>query len=155
MSDSTIDRIDQAIVDELQNNARITLTELANRVGLSKTPCQIRMRRLEQDGYILGYHALINRSRMGARHVSFVQVTLSDTRSQALKAFNQAVKKITEVEQCHMIAGNFDYLLKIRTADMDGYRSVLGEKVSTLPHVKQTSTFVVMESVRDSVNQAS
>jgi len=155
MPDSTIDRIDQAIVNELQNNARITLTELANRVGLSKTPCQIRMRRLEDAGYILGYHALINRSRMGARHVSFVEVTLSDTRSQALKAFNQAVKKIAEVEQCHMIAGNFDYLLKIRTADMDSYRSVLGEKVSTLPHVKQTSTFVVMESVRDSVNQAS
>ena len=153
MAEPTIDRIDQAIVNELQNNARITLTELANRVGLSKTPCQIRMRRLENAGYILGYHALINRSRMGARHVSFVQVTLSDTRSQALKSFNQAVKKIPEVEQCHMIAGNFDYLLKIRTADMDSYRSVLGEKVSTLPHVKQTSTFVVMESVRDNVNQ--
>ena len=153
MPDSNFDRIDQSIINELQNNARITLTELSNRVGLSKTPCHIRMRRLEQEGYILGYHALIDRSRMGARHVAFVEVTLSDTRSQALKSFNQAVKKIPEVEQCHMIAGNFDYLLKIRTTDMASYRSVLGEKISTLPHVKQTSTFVVMESVRDSVIQ--
>lgn len=144
-----LDRFDQAIIDELYENARITLTELANRVGLSKTPCQLRMRRLEQSGYILAYRAQINRSRLGARHVAFVQVTLSDTRSTALKAFNQGIGGIKEVEQCHMIAGGFDYLLKIRTTDMDNYRAVLGEKISTLPHVKQTSTFVVMESVKD------
>ncbi|MCP4186274.1 MAG: AsnC family transcriptional regulator [Gammaproteobacteria bacterium] len=145
----TLDRIDQFIIDELQHNARITLTELSNRVGLSKTPCQNRMRKLEKDGLILGYHARINRNRLGVRHIAFVQVTLSDTRSQALKAFNQAIQTIGEVEQCHMIAGDFDYLLKIRTTDMDAYRSVLGEKVSTLPNVKQTSTFVVMEEVKD------
>lgn len=146
------DRIDQSIIDVLQDDARITLTELANRVGLSKTPCQIRMRRLEKEGYIMGYRALINRARLGARHIAFVQVTLSDTRSTALKAFNQAVGVIKEVEQCHMIAGDFDYLLKIRTTDMDDYRTVLGEKISTLPHVKQTSTFVVMESVKDDMS---
>ncbi len=146
------DRIDQSIIKELQDNARITLTELANRVGLSKTPCQIRMSRLEKEGYVLGYHARINRSKLGARHIAFVQVTLSDTRSIALKAFNRAVRSIAEVEQCHMIAGDFDYLLKIRTTDMDEYRTVLGEKVSNLPHVKQTSTFVVMESVKDDLS---
>ena len=146
------DRIDQSIIDVLQDDARITLTELANRVGLSKTPCQIRMRRLEKEGFIMGYRALINRARLGARHIAFVQVTLSDTRSTALKAFNQAVGVIKEVEQCHMIAGDFDYLLKIRTTDMDDYRTVLGEKISTLPHVKQTSTFVVMESVKDDMS---
>lgn len=145
----SLDRIDHSIIEVLEDNARMTLTELANRVGLSKTPCQIRMRRLEKAGYILGYRAIINRAQLGERHIAFVEVTLSDTRSSALKSFNQAVRSITEVEQCHMIAGNFDYLLKIRTADMDNYRIVLGEKISTLPHVKQTSTFVVMESVKD------
>lgn len=144
-----LDRIDYSIIDVLEGNARITLTELANRVGLSKTPCQIRMRRLEKDGFILGYRTVINRAQLGQRHIAFVEVTLSDTRSNALKAFNQSVRSISEVEQCHMIAGTFDYLLKIRTADMDNYRNVLGEKISTLPHVKQTSTFVVMESVKD------
>lgn len=144
-----LDRIDQSIIKELEDNARITLTELSTRVGLSKTPCQIRMRRLESDGYILGYRAQVDHKKMGAHHIAFVQVTLSDTRSTALKAFNKAVAQIHEVEQCHMIAGDFDYLLKIRTGDMDSYRAVLGEKISTLPHVKQTSTFVVMESVKD------
>ena len=146
------DRFDLAIIKELQSDARITNTELASRVGLSKTPCQVRMRRLEREGYILGYTALVNRTKLGDKHIAFVQVTLNDTKTRALDAFNQAVRGITEVEQCHMIAGGFDYLLKVRTADMETYRAILGEKISSLPHVVQTSTFVVMESVKDLQN---
>jgi len=146
------DRFDLAIIKELQSNARITITELASRVGLSKTPCQVRMRRLEREGYILGYTALLNRTKLGDKHIAFAQVTLNDTKTRALDAFNQAVRSITEVEQCHMIAGGFDYLLKVRTADMETYRAILGEKISSLPHVVQTSTFVVMESVKDLQN---
>ncbi|GHA12830.1 ArsR family transcriptional regulator [Oceanisphaera arctica] len=127
----------------------MTLTELASRVGLSKTPCQLRMRRLEEQGYITGYTALVDHGKLGLNHIAFVQVTLNDTSSKALTAFNKAVRKIGEVEQCHMIAGGYDYLLKVRTNDMVAYRMVLGEKLSTLPHVVQTSTFVVMESVKD------
>ena len=143
------DRFDLAIIAELQRNARITITELSARVGLSKTPCQVRMRRLENEGYIHGYTALVNRSKLGDKHIAFAQVTLNDTKTRALNAFNQAVRGIAEVEQCHMIAGGFDYLLKVRTADMETYRAILGEKISSLPHVVQTSTFVVMESVKD------
>jgi len=146
------DRFDLAIIKELQSNARITITELATRVGLSKTPCQVRMRRLEREGYILGYTALVNRTKLGDKHIAFAQVTLNDTKTRALDAFNQAVRGIAEVEQCHMIAGGFDYLLKVRTADMETYRAILGEKISSLPHVVQTSTFVVMESVKDLQN---
>ena len=127
----------------------MSLTELANRVGLSKTPCQIRMRRLEQEGYILKYTARVNHGKLGNNHIAFVQVTLSDTKTRALKAFNQAVQEIPEIEQCHMIAGGFDYLLKVRTNTMESYRAILGEKISSLPFVVQTSTFVVMESVKD------
>ncbi|NHH99544.1 MULTISPECIES: Lrp/AsnC family transcriptional regulator [Oceanimonas] len=144
-----LDRADQQIIKELQENARMTLTELASRVGLSKTPCQLRMRKLEEQGYIKGYTALVDQSKLGMSHIAFVQITLSDTSSKALSAFNKAALKITEVEQCHMIAGGFDYLLKVRTKDMASYRMVLGEKISALPHVLQTSTFVVMENVRD------
>jgi Lrp/AsnC family leucine-responsive transcriptional regulator len=143
------DRYDLAIIAELQRNARITITELASRVGLSKTPCQLRMQRLAKDRYILGYTALIDKSKLGDKHIAFVQVTLNDTKTRALNAFNQAVRSVAEIEQCHMIAGDFDYLLKVRTADMESYRSILGEKISSLPHVVQTSTFVVMESVKD------
>ena len=146
------DRFDLAIITELQRNARITVTELASRVGLSKTPCQIRMRRLEQEGYILGYTAQINQAKLGDKHIAFAQVTLSDTKTKSLSAFNQAVLNITEIEQCHMIAGSFDYLLKVRTTNMETYRAILGEKISSLPHVIQTSTFVVMESVKDLQN---
>ena len=144
-----LDRIDQSIIRELQKNSRITVTELASRVGLSKTPCQVRMRRLEEQGYITGYTALVNQTKLGLSHIAFAQVTLNDTSSTALAAFNNSVKQIAAVEPCHMIAGNFDYLLKVRTRNMQEYRQVLGEEISALPHVLQTSTFVVMENVRD------
>lgn len=149
-----LDRLDHAILTELQQNARITVTELASRVGLSKTPCQIRMKRLEEQGYILGYTALVDQTKLGLNHVAFAQVTLNDTSSKALNAFNKAVRKISAVEECHMIAANFDYQLKVRTRNMEEYRAVLGEQISSLPHVLQTSTFVVMESVRDAGHQA-
>ncbi len=144
-----LDRIDQSIIRELQKNSRITVTELASRVGLSKTPCQVRMRRLEEQGYITGYTALVNQTKLGQSHIAFAQVTLDDTSIGALTAFNIAVKQLSAVEQCHMIAGNFDYLLKVRTRNMQEYRQVLGEEISALPHVLQTSTFVVMENVKD------
>lgn len=144
-----LDRIDHSIIRELQKNARITVTELASRVGLSKTPCQVRMRRLEEQGYITGYTALINQTKLGQSHIAFAQITLNDTSSSALAAFNKAIRQISAVEQCHMIAGNFDYLLKVRTRNMAEYRQVLGEQISALPHVLQTSTFVVMENVKD------
>ncbi|MHA7925473.1 MAG: Lrp/AsnC ligand binding domain-containing protein [Marinobacter sp.] len=144
-----LDRIDQSIIRELQKNSRITVTELASRVGLSKTPCQVRMRRLEEQGFITGYTALVNQTKLGLSHIAFAQVTLTDTSSGALTAFNKAVQNVSAVEQCHMIAGNFDYLLKVRTRNMQEYRQVLGEEISALPYVLQTSTFVVMENVKD------
>lgn len=144
-----LDRIDRNILAALAADGRLSMSELAARVGLSKTPVQARVRRLEKDGFIRGYAAVIDRERMGEGHVAFVQVKLSDTRSQALEAFNKAVQSVPEVEQCHMMASSFDYLLKIRTTDIGAYRRVLGERISALPHVSQTSTFVAMETVKD------
>jgi Lrp/AsnC family leucine-responsive transcriptional regulator len=144
-----LDKFDLAIIRELEKNARISVTELAYIVGLSKTPCKIRMDRLEKQGYILGYSILVDKAKLGESHVAFVQVTLSDTKTKALEAFNKAIKLIPQVEQCHMIAANFDYLLKVRTTDMDSYRKFLGETLSNLPFVLQSSTFVVMEDVKD------
>jgi Lrp/AsnC family leucine-responsive transcriptional regulator len=147
---SNLDRIDLSIIAELQQDARLTVTELASRVGISKTPCQIRMRRLEKEDYILKYAAQVNHRKLGNKHIAFVQVTLSDTRTRALDSFNREIQNIPEVEQCHMIAGGFDYLLKVRTTDIESFRSILGEKLSSLPYVTHTSTFVVMEAVKDS-----
>lgn len=149
MPEDQLDRIDRNIVAALSRDGRLSMADLAAQVGLSKTPVQARLRRLERDGYIRGYAAVVDRERMGEGHVAFVQVTLSDTRSAALDAFNRATMTVPEIEQCHMMAASFDYLLKVRTKDISAYRRVLGERISALPHVSQTSTFVAMETVKD------
>lgn len=149
MTSDQLDRIDRNILSSLASDGRLSMAELAQKVGLSKTPIQARVKRLEAEGYIRGYAALIDRERMGEGHVAFVQVKLSDTRSAALDAFNRAVQGVPQIEQCHMMAASFDYLLKVRTRDIAAYRKVLGERISSLPHVAQTSTFVAMETVKD------
>jgi len=149
MPEDQLDRIDRNIVAALSRDGRLSMADLAQKVGLSKTPVQARLRKLERDGFIRGYTAVVDRERMGEGHVAFVQVTLSDTRSAALDAFNRAAQSVPEIEQCHMMAASFDYLLKVRTRDIGAYRRVLGERISALPHVSQTSTFVAMETVKD------
>jgi Lrp/AsnC family leucine-responsive transcriptional regulator len=144
-----LDRMDRSILAALGRDGRLSMAELAARVGLSKTPVQARVKRLERDGFIRGYSAIIDRERMGEGHVAFVQVKLSDTRSAALDEFNRAVQNVREIEQCHMMAASFDYLLKVRTSDIASYRRVLGERISALTHVAQTSTFVAMETVKE------
>jgi Lrp/AsnC family leucine-responsive transcriptional regulator len=144
-----LDRFDDAILRVLAVEGRISATELARRIGLSKSPTQARMKRLEDAGIITGYRANLDPIRMGLAHVAFVEVRLSDTREAALQAFNKAVMAVPEVEQCHMIASRFDYLLKVRTADIQDYRRVLAEQISALPHVAGTSTYVAMEAVKE------
>ena len=144
-----LDRYDRQILEILSSDGRLPVTDLARRVGLSKTPCQTRLKRLQDEGYIQGFRAVLNPQKLGKEHVAFTEVTLSDTREAALKAFNAAVQKIPEIEQCHMIAGSFDYLLKVRTANMQSYRKILGETITALPHVSNTSTYVTMEAVKD------
>lgn len=146
-----LDKFDQAILRILASEGRISATELARRIGLSKSPTQARMKRLEDSGVITGYRAVIDPIRTGQSHVAFVEVRLSDTRESALQAFNRAVLGVPEVEQCHMIASRFDYLLKVRTADIQDYRRVLGERISALPHVAGTSTYVAMEAVKETL----
>ncbi len=146
---SDLDRFDHAILRVLATEGRISATELARRIGLSKSPTQARMKRLEDAGVITGYRAGLDPIKMGLAHVAFVEVRLSDTREAALQAFNRAVMAIPEVEQCHMIASRFDYLLKVRTSDIQDYRRVLAERISALPHVAGTSTYVAMEAVKE------
>lgn len=149
-SDSVdLDDFDRRIIALLVADGRMTVTDLAVVVGLSKTPCQVRLRRLVSLGVIKGFRAIVDPAKLGIDHVAFAEVKLSDTRETALAEFNRAVWKIPEVEECHMIAGRFDYLLKVRTSDIRRYRAVLGEKISSLPNVASTSTYVSMETVLD------
>jgi Lrp/AsnC family leucine-responsive transcriptional regulator len=150
ISSVDLDEFDRKILTILGRDGRITYTDLAQRVGLSKTPCQQRVKRLVDSGLITGFRAIVDPAKVGLDHVAFTEVKLSDTREEALRRFNTAVRQIPEVEECHMIASSFDYLLKVRTPDIRRYRIVLGEKISSLPHVASTSTFVAMETILES-----
>ena len=149
MNQTDLDRFDRAILDVLSVEGRISVTDLAARIGLSKTPTQARLKRLEKGGVITGYRAMLDPIRIGRDHVAFVEVKLNDTREAALAAFNAAVRTVAEIEQCHMLAASFDYLLKVRAQDITDYRRVLAEEISTLPHVAHTSTYVAMQAVKE------
>jgi len=143
-----LDRIDQKILRKLQANARITNADLARSVNLSPTPCLERVRRLEADAYILGYVTLLNPQKLGAGVISFIQVSLDRTNPDVFKRFKQEVSLCPEVMECHMVAGGFDYLLKVRTRSMIEYRDFLGETLARMSDIKQTHTYVVMEEVK-------
>lgn len=146
--DREIDQKDRQILAYLQSDGRISNVELAKRVNLSPTPCLERVRRLERDGYITGYSAQLDPIKMGAGLLVFVEVELETTSENVFEHFKQAVKNIDQVMECHMIAGGFDYLLKLRFKGMEDYRNFLGHVLSALPHIKSTRTFVCMEEVK-------
>ncbi len=142
-----LDQTNRKILAELVANARIPVSELARKVGLSKTPVAQRIKQLEEMGLITGYRAILSPLRLGLTHVTYVEVRLSDTRQRALELFNDAVRAISEVEECYLIAGGFDYLLKVRSRDMAHYRQIMADDISALPHVAATTSYVAMEAV--------
>lgn len=144
-----LDAIDQRILDELQLNGRLSIVELASRVHLTKTPCSERVKRLEKTGVIQSYRAMIDPALVGMNHVTVVHVSLVQTSDNSLDKFNDAIRDIPEVQSCLMIAGQFDYMLKVRTRDITHFRELLGEEISKLPGVMQTHSYAVMETVKD------
>ena len=144
----TLDRIDSKILRQLQGNARLTNADLARSVNLSPTPCLERVRRLEADGYILKYVTLLNPQKLDAGVISFIQVMLDRTSPDVFERFKKQVNLCPEVMECHMVAGGFDYLLKVRTKSMLEYRNFLGQTLAGLSDIKQTHTYVVMEEVK-------
>ncbi|MCZ4352283.1 Lrp/AsnC ligand binding domain-containing protein [Roseovarius aestuarii] len=144
-----LDAIDRRILTALQTHGRLSIVDLAEKVHLTKTPCSERVRRLEREGVITGYTALVDPGQVAQDHVTIVHVTLSQTADNALDDFNRAVRRLPEVQSCLMIAGSFDYMLKVRTRDITQYRELLGEKISKLPGVMQTHSYAVMETVKE------
>lgn len=144
-----LDRIDERILKELEENGRLSIVELAARVHLTNTPCSERVKRLERDGYIQKYKAVLDRERLGRAHLTVVQVSLAATGDNSLVRFNKAIHSIPEVDSCLMVAGSFDYILTVRTRDMAHFRDVLGDKINQLPGVHQTNSFAVMETVKE------
>jgi Lrp/AsnC family transcriptional regulator, leucine-responsive regulatory protein len=143
-----LDRIDRNILIELQKNGKISNVDLATKVGLSPSPCLERVKRLENEGYILGYRAMVNPQKLGAAMLVFVEITLTKTSVDIFEEFSAAVKLHDDIQECHLVSGNFDFLLKARVADMSSYRKLLGETLLRLPGVSASRTYVVMEEVK-------
>ncbi len=144
------DTIDLAILDALQQDGRITNVALAKKVGLSPTPCVERVKTLEAAGVIAGYAARLSAEQLGLGLLVYIEISIDRTTQRVFEDFRRAVVTIPEVQECHMVAGGFDYLLKVRVPDMAAYRTFLGDVLSRLPGIRETHSYPVMEVVKES-----
>ncbi len=148
--DRLLDQIDKNILRVIQREGRIPIVELAERVNITKSPCLIRLRKLEKDGFIRGYRADIDPHKVEQSHLVYVQVKLKNTSRKKLNEFNAAVRDIPEILSCHMMSGGYDYLLKVRSKNVQSYSLFMADILSDLPSVQQTSTFPVLQEVKES-----
>lgn len=146
-----LDNIDRKILAILQNDARISITDLAEKVGLSVTPCGERVKRLEKEGVILGYHARINPNALGLNLLVFVEIKLSAKSGTIFEKFKREILKLPSVLECHLVSGDFDYLIKARIPQMSDYRTLLGDILLTLPGAQESRSYIVMEEVKETL----
>lgn len=147
-----LDKIDLRILEVLQKDGRISNLKLAEAVHLSPTAVLERVKRLHRDNYILGYEARLNPAKLGAGMLVFIEILLDRTVHDVMDSFKAAVQVRPEILECHLVAGGFDYLLKTRVADMAQYRAFIGSVIWTLPGVRETRTYAVMEEVKHSTH---
>ncbi|HTP49023.1 MAG TPA: Lrp/AsnC ligand binding domain-containing protein [Casimicrobiaceae bacterium] len=145
-----LDAIDVKILQELQSDGRLANVALARRVGLSPTPCAERVRTLEAGGLISGYCARLDAQRLGLGLLVFIEISIDRTSQDAFDQFAASMLRIPEVQECHMVAGGFDYLIKVRVPDMAAYRAFLGDVLSRVPGIRTTHSYAVMERVKES-----
>ena len=150
MQKISLNRIDLKILKELQEEARITYSELAKRVGLSTSPCMERVKRLEREGVIKGYITRLDPLALNAGLVVLVQIRLTRSSQDIFREFKKAIMQLVQVQECYLVSGNFDYLLKARVASMTEYHKFLVETLLTLPGVQESTSYVVMEEVKES-----
>ena len=142
-----LDAIDKKLVKALQSDGRLTNAELASRIGLSASACLRRLQRLEQSGVIAGYAALIDGAAIGKPTTVFIEITLASQVSTALDAFERAVAACDDVLECHLMSGDFDYLLRVAVADMRDYERVHRQRIAAFPHVARIRTAFAMRAV--------
>lgn len=143
-----LDEFDRKILSALQENARITMQELAERVGLSATPCARRVKRMEDDGLIDRYVTLLNPERLGVGLTVFVNVRLNTQSAKTFEAFEQAIRKLPQVVGCYLLAGNYDYLVQVRVADVEAFRSFIRDRLVTIEGIGETQSSVVLEETK-------
>lgn len=145
-----LDRLDRRILDALQREGRLSMTELAARVGLSASPCSERVRRMEREGVITGYHARVDPAALGRNLLVFVEITLSAKSDAVFDQVRAAMRAVPDVQECHLVSGSFDYLVKARLPAMADYRNLLGRILKGIPVPAQSHSYVVMEEIQDS-----
>jgi Lrp/AsnC family leucine-responsive transcriptional regulator len=149
-ADNDIDKIDRRILHLLQQNGRISNAELAVAVSISPATCHRRTQRLLDKGYITGVRAIIAPHKVNRGTLAMVGVVLDRSTPESFAQFEQAVAGLPFVIDCHLVAGDFDYFLKIRVGDMADFNMLHGKNLIALPGVRQTRTFFVMKEVVDS-----
>ena len=148
---SDLDRTDRKILDVLQREGRISMTDLAQRIGLSTSPCAERVRRMERDGVITGYHARVSPRALGKTLLVFVEITLTSKSGDVFDRVRDELLHVPDVQECHLVSGDFDYLVKARLGGMDEYRSLLGDILKKLPVAAESHSYVVMEEIKESM----
>lgn len=146
--DPSLDAMDRKILATLQADGRITNQALARACAISPAACFDRVKRLREAGVITGYAALLDPAKLGRALLIFVEVLLDRTTDDAFDAFSAHVARLPDVLECHMVAGGFDYLLKVRVADMAAYRAFLGDTLVAMPGIRETRTYAVLEEVK-------
>lgn len=146
-----LDRIDAQILDILQREGRIAMSELAGRVNLSTTPCSERVKRLERDGVIMGYHARVNPIHVDRNLLVFLEIKLSAKSGDLFEQVAHSLADLPEILECHLISGEFDYLVKARLKEMGAYRRLLGDILKKLPASASSHSYVVMEEIKESL----
>jgi len=146
-----LDRTDRKILDILQRQGRISMTDLAEQIGLSTSPCSERVRRMEREGVITGYHARIDPQAVGKTLLVFVEITLSSKSGDVFDQVREELLHVPEVMECHLVSGGFDYLIKARLRAMSDYRDLLGGLLKKLPVTAESRSYVVMEEVKESL----
>lgn len=147
----SLSTLDKNILKELQQEGRLSFTELGKRVGLTTTPCIERVRKLERDGLISGYSADVSAEKLGLGLVVFVQVRLNRTHKQTFEEFRRQVHGLPEVQECYLVTGSFDFLVKARVKDMAAYRDFLESSLLNLPGVQESNSIAAMETVKETL----
>ncbi|WP_368041151.1 Lrp/AsnC family transcriptional regulator [Leisingera sp. ANG59] len=146
MAGMKLDKIDIRILSELQKNGRITNVELAELVHLSPSPCLMRVKKLQAEGYISGYSAQINIAKLGRSLTVFTEVTLKNHRQIDFARFVSTVKKIDSVVECHLVSGGYDYLLKFMTAGIAEYQAIMERLIEMEIGIDKYFSYVILKS---------
>lgn len=149
--DLQLDKYDRNILNVLQEDGRISFTDLGRQVGLTTTPCIERVRKLERAGLIRGYAARLSARNLDAGLVVFVQISLDRTSKQTFEDFRRAIISLNSVQECYLVTGSFDFLVKARVKDMAAYRDLLEGEILNLPGVKESTSIAAMETVKETL----